>query len=77
MSGHDELAAFIDQLEEDDLEQARQMTGSQKLAAGAELFDYACSITLAGIKHQHPDWTRQEAWEELRRRVYEHDEDDE
>jgi hypothetical protein len=77
MSEHDELAAFIDQLDEDDIAHARRMTGEQKLRDGAELFDYACSITLAGIKHQHPDWTHEQAWEELRRRVYVDDGSDE
>jgi hypothetical protein len=66
----DDLRAFIDRLHEDDLEQARQMSGSDKLAAGGDLFDEACEWTLAGIKHQHPDWTHEQAIEELRVRVH-------
>ena len=33
---------------------ARGMSGEDKLAAGFELFEFACSITRAGIRHQHP-----------------------
>ena len=34
---------------------AQQMTPGDRFFAGAELFDYACSITLAGIRSQNPD----------------------
>jgi hypothetical protein len=72
MSANDrrDLKTFIDQLHEDDLEQARQMSGSDKLAAGGELFDDACEWTLAGIKHQHPNWTHEQAIDELRARIH-------
>jgi len=46
---------LIAQLHREDLEQARRMTPEQKLIAGAELFDYACEISKAGIRHQHPE----------------------
>jgi hypothetical protein len=45
---------LLAQLEREDREQARRMTPEQKLMAGAELFDYACEITKAGIRAQHP-----------------------
>jgi hypothetical protein len=63
-----ELAA---QLNVEDLEQARRMTGSQKLRAGGDLFDEACRWTLAGIRAQHPGISEDDALKELRRRVEE------
>lgn len=65
-----DLDALIAQLNADDLEQARQMTGSQKLRAGGDLFDEACRWTLAGIRAQHPGISPEEALE-LRRRIAE------
>lgn len=66
-----ELAVFIHQLSEDDLEQARRMTGSEKFRAGGDLFDDACRWTVAGIRAQHPGISDADALEELRRRVAE------
>ena len=60
---------LIDQLERDDIEQARQMTFAQKFIAGAELFEYACAISRAGIRMQHPEFDEQQIREELRRRL--------
>ena len=34
--------------------EARAMPPDQKLLAGEELFNYACAITLAGIRDQFP-----------------------
>ena len=60
---------LIDRLEAEEIDQARQMTGSQKLRAGGDLFDDACRLTLAGIRAQFPGISDQEALAELRRRV--------
>jgi hypothetical protein len=68
MSGIRELAA---KLHAEDMEQARRMTGSQKLRAGGDLFDEACRWTLAGIRAERPGITEEEALKELRRRVQE------
>ncbi|MEI8197905.1 MAG: hypothetical protein WCI73_18575, partial [Phycisphaerae bacterium] len=65
----DDLEALIRQLDADDLEQARRMTGSQKLRAGGDLFDDACRWTLAGIRNQNPGITEEAAMAELRRRI--------
>ena len=62
----DELIA---QLDREDLEQARNMTPSQKLRAGGDMFDDACRWTLAGIRNQHPHLTHEQALAELRRRI--------
>jgi len=45
---------LLAQLDREDIEQARGMTPEQRLLAGAELFDYACRITMSGIRAQNP-----------------------
>jgi hypothetical protein len=60
---------LIDQLRREDIEDARKMTISQKLEAGGDLFDYACSITLSGIKNQYPGISERDALEKLRHRL--------
>ena len=37
------------------------MSPEEKLLAGEELFDYACAITLAGIRNQFPGVGEEEA----------------
>jgi hypothetical protein len=39
---------------------ARAMPPEEKLLAGEELFDYACAITLAGIRNQFPGRSEEE-----------------
>lgn len=65
----DRLAEMIAELNEEDLAQARRMTGSQKLRAGGDLFDEACRWTLAGIRNERPGIGEAEAMAELRRRL--------
>lgn len=60
---------LIDALWRDKIEQAQRMTEKQRLEAGGELFDYACRITSAGIRCDHPDWTNRQVLDELRRRL--------
>jgi hypothetical protein len=60
---------LIDAIYRDKVEAARRMSPDQKLFAGAELFDYACSISLAGIRHQFPDADERRAREILRDRL--------
>jgi hypothetical protein len=59
----------FDRLDAEDLEQARKMTPWQKFRAGGDLFDDACRWTLAGIRNQHPEFTPEQAMDELRRRL--------
>jgi hypothetical protein len=63
------LDKLISQLDAEDIEQARLMSPSQKLRAGGDLFDDACRWTLAGIRNQHPEFTPEQALDELRRRL--------
>lgn len=53
----------------DKILRAREMTPEQKLLAGAELFDYACRITLAGIRSQNPEASEERVQEILRERL--------
>jgi hypothetical protein len=63
------LEDLISELDREDVEQARRMTGSQKLRAGGDLFDDACRWTLAGIRQDRPGISEADALAELRRRV--------
>ena len=55
---------LIDELYREELRDARAMAPAEKLLLGEELFAYACSITMAGIRNQFP-----EADEAQRRRI--------
>lgn len=46
-----ELAAAIDR---DRIERARAMKPEEKLSAGIELFEMACELSRAGIRHLYP-----------------------
>ena len=47
---------------------ARRMTVDERVSEGGPLFDYACSITISGIKCQNPGISDADAMFELRRR---------
>ncbi len=50
-----EIERLADELYRERVRAAREMRPEEKLLAGEELFDYACSITLGGIRNQFPD----------------------
>jgi len=60
---------LLDELYHDKLDTARRMTPEDKFLAGARLFDYACSITMAGIRHQYPQADEREVLRILRERL--------
>jgi hypothetical protein len=60
---------LLAQLDREDIEQARRMTPAQRLLAGAELFEYACAATKAGIRAQHPHADESEVLRLLRERL--------
>ncbi len=66
MQPTDELIA---QLHQEEISGAKDLTFGQRFLAGAELFDYACSIARDSIKLQHPDWTDDQVSDEIRRRM--------
>jgi len=82
MNGHDiltgkgsltqarqEIQRLADQLYRERVLAARQMPPEEKLLAGEELFDYACSITLAGIRNQFPGASEEECLRMLEERL--------
>lgn len=50
-----ETQRLIDELYREEVLEARAMKPEHKLLAGEELFLYACSITMAGIRNQFPE----------------------
>jgi len=49
--------------------EARAMPPEEKLLAGEELFEYACAITLAGIRNQFPGISEEECLRILEERL--------
>jgi hypothetical protein len=49
-----EIQQLAEQLYRERVAEARSMPPEEKLLAGEELFEYACAITLAGIRNQFP-----------------------
>ena len=60
---------LIDALYRDKVDAARRMSPEQKLASGAELFEFVCEIARAGIRNQHPGITETQVREHLCRRL--------
>jgi hypothetical protein len=60
---------LIEQLYREEIEAAQKMTPQERFLAGARLFDYACSITMAGIRHEHPSADEREVLRILRERL--------
>lgn len=50
-----ETQRLIDELYREELCEAHSLPPEQKLRLGEELFAYACSITMAGIRNQFPE----------------------
>jgi len=62
-------AALADEIYRERVTRARRTSPEEKFLAGEDLFEYACSITLAGIQNQNPGFTPEECLRELRRRL--------
>ena len=65
----DPTPELIERLYRDKVEAARRMSFAEKFMAGAELFDYACAISMSGIRMQHPEFDEEQVRAELRRRL--------
>lgn len=63
------FAPLIDELYREEVLEARRMSPAEKFLLGEELFEYACSITLAGIRNQNPNFTEEQCQQELERRL--------
>lgn len=51
------------------VEQAKRMSSRDRFFAGAELFDDACLVSLAGLKASHPDWSERALRAEMKRLI--------
>lgn len=65
----DQIKQLADNLYQERVERARRMPPAEKLLAGGDLFDHACSITKAGIRMQNPHYSEEQVLAELRRRL--------
>ncbi len=64
-----ETQRLIDELYREELREARAMRPEDKVLAGQQLFESACRVTLAGIRHQNPGASEEECREILRQRL--------
>jgi hypothetical protein len=68
-SAEAQIRSLSDELYRERVVEARAMSPEEKLLAGEELFDYACSITLAGIRDQFPGASEAERLQILEERL--------
>jgi hypothetical protein len=68
-SADDQIQRLAKELYDERVLEARGMPPEEKLLAGEELFDYACSITLAGIRDQNPGLSNKECLRILEERL--------
>jgi hypothetical protein len=53
----------------EEVERARRLTGSQKLALGGDLFDAARAVMESGIRMQNPTFDEEQVRHEIARRL--------
>ena len=51
------------------VERARKVPPEERMKAGPELFDYACSITMNALREQMPDATEAQLLDKVRERI--------
>ena len=64
-----QIRRLADEIYRERVAEASMMPPEEKLLAGEELFDYACSITLAGIRDQNPGLSEEECLRILEERL--------
>jgi hypothetical protein len=64
-----DIRRLAEELYRERVAEARMMSPEEKLLAGEELFEYACSITLAGIRDQSPGLSDEECLRILEERL--------
>jgi hypothetical protein len=65
----DEFKPLADAIYRERVLRARRTPPEERILDGPRLFDYACSITLAGLKSELPSATEGELRAALRRRL--------
>jgi hypothetical protein len=68
-SSDPQIERLAEDLYRERVAEARIMPPEEKLLAGEELFDYACAITLAGIRNQNPRLSEEECLRILEERL--------
>lgn len=64
-----EFQPLIDELYREEVLEARRLPLEEKLILGERLFNWACSITLSGIRNQNPEASEEECQRMLRERI--------
>ena len=64
-----QIQRLAEELYRERVVEARAMPSEEKLLAGEELFEYACAITLAGIRNQFPGLSEAECLQRLEQRL--------
>lgn len=64
-----EFQSLADEIYCERVLQARRTLPEERILDGPRLFDYACSITMAGLKMELPNASNLELREALRRRL--------
>lgn len=64
-----EFQTLADELYRERVLRARRTPPEERILDGPRLFDYACSITLAGLRTEMPNATEAELRQALRRRL--------
>lgn len=64
-----EFQALADTLFWEKIERARKLTPEARMESGAELFDYACAITLTALREQMPGATESQLLDAVRQRI--------
>jgi hypothetical protein len=64
-----EVKPLADAIYRDRVARARLTPPEERLLAGPQLFDYACSITLAALRQQMPNASETELLAALRQRI--------
>lgn len=64
-----EFEALANTLYWEKVERARRMNPEDRMKAGPELFDYACSITLSALREQIPEANEAQLLQALRKRL--------
>lgn len=64
-----EFQPLADALYRERVLRARRTPPEERILEGPRLFDYACSITLSGLKAEQPNATESELRAALRRRL--------
>ena len=66
---NDGFKELADVLYWEKVERARRVKPEDRMKAGPELFDYACTITLSALREQMPEASEAQLLDGLRRRL--------